>query len=88
MNRHIELIAAQLAVVCESRIRRLLVNLSLPWPAGPETQAVEIEVDDRCGVEGRQLADDQPADDRNPEWAAQFGLPRTACRAASLVSDP
>jgi hypothetical protein len=34
---------------------------------------VEVEIDDGCRVEGQQLADEQPADDRNPERAAQFG---------------
>src|SRR3954471_16144226 len=44
-----------------------------PTAPAPQPQAVEIEVDDRRRVKGEQLADDQPANDRNTERAAQFG---------------
>src|SRR6202011_947767 len=38
-----------------------------------QPEAVEIEVNDGRRVEGQQLADEQPADDRDPERLAQFG---------------
>ncbi len=38
-----------------------------------QPEAVEIEVDDGCGVEGQYLADEQSADDRDAERLAQFG---------------
>ncbi len=36
-------------------------------------QAVEVQIDDRGGVERQHLADDQAADDGDAERAAQFG---------------
>src|ERR1700730_9788525 len=44
-----------------------------PRASRPKAEAVEVEIDDGCRVEGQKLADEQPADDRNPERAAQFG---------------
>ena len=44
-----------------------------PEPLRPQPKAVEIEINDRRGVQGQQPADDQPANDRNAERAAQFG---------------
>src|SRR6516165_3250515 len=44
-----------------------------PAQLGPQTEAVEIEVDDWRGVEGQHLTDKQAADDRNAEGPTQFG---------------
>ena len=60
-----------------SRARRLRAAQAHGGGAGtqaqhPEAQPVEIQVDDRGGVEGEQLADDQPADDGDAERAAQL----------------
>src|SRR5579875_2459727 len=49
------------------------------WHAGgaawgePSLEAVEIEVDDGCCVEGEGLAEDEAADHGEAEWAAEFG---------------
>ena len=43
-----------------------------PRAPHPQPEVVKVEIDDGCRVEGQQLADEQPADDRNPERAAQF----------------
>src|ERR1700719_1123925 len=40
-----------------------------PATPAPQTQAVEIEIDHRGGIKCQQLADHQPADDRNAERA-------------------
>src|SRR5215469_1679110 len=45
---------------------------SSPAALGPQTEAIEIEIDDRRGVEGQRLADEQPADDRNAQRATQL----------------
>jgi hypothetical protein len=44
-----------------------------PAPLRRPSEAIEIEVDYGRRVEGQNLADEQSADDRNAEWAAQFG---------------
>jgi hypothetical protein len=44
-----------------------------PASLPPKAEAIEIEVNNRRRVKGQELANDQPADDRNAEWAAQFG---------------
>ena len=60
-----------------------------PWASHPQPKVIEVEIDDGCCVEGQQLAHDQPADDRNPERAAQFGTfakaDRERHRAAAIV---
>jgi len=49
-----------------------------PRLSRPQPETIEIEVDDRCSVEGQQLTDEQSPDDRNAERAAQFGaLPKS-----------
>src|SRR6266849_9144174 len=44
-----------------------------PRVSHPQPKVVEVEIDDGCCVQGQQLADEQPADYRNSERAAQFG---------------
>src|SRR4051794_25164400 len=43
-----------------------------PAALAPKAQAVEVEIDHRGRVEGQELADDQPANDRDAERPAQF----------------
>ena len=54
-----------------------LVFLTCRFPRGVHRcafgQPVEAEVDDRRGVEGEHLAEDQAADDGDAEGAAQLG---------------
>ena len=38
----------------------------------PAAEAIEIEINDRRGVEREKLREEQAADDRDAEWAAQF----------------
>ena len=44
-----------------------------PVPLPPKAEAIEIEVDDRRRIEGQDLAYHQTTDNRNTEWASQFG---------------
>ena len=48
---------------------RLLVAHAIP----PVLQPVEVEIHHRSGIERQHLAYQKPADNRNPERAAQFG---------------
>jgi hypothetical protein len=38
----------------------------------PALQPVHSQIDDRCGVEGQHLGQQQAADDGHPEWVAQL----------------
>jgi hypothetical protein len=38
----------------------------------PRLQAIEIEIDDRCGVEGQELAQREPSNHGVTEWLTQF----------------
>ena len=53
-----------------------MVRYALPAPSpdafGPKPEAVQVEVHDRCRVEGKHLADNEPADDGDAERAAKF----------------
>src|SRR5215469_12029823 len=52
-----------------------------PRAARPQPEPVEVEIDDGGCVEGQELAHQQPADDRKPERAAQFGtLAKADCQ--------
>ena len=46
---------------------RLLRESSSAMSSPPEAEAVEVEIDDRGGVERQQLAEDQAADDGDAE---------------------
>ena len=39
----------------------------------PRLEAVEIEIDDRCGEQSKELAEDESADDSDAERATEFG---------------
>src|ERR1700734_3894922 len=44
-----------------------------PEASQPSAESVEIEIDDRRGVQRQRLTNDQAADDRNSQWMTQFG---------------
>jgi len=49
----------------------------------PQAEAIEVQVHHRRGVEGEQLAHQQPADDRNAERYAQLGASASRTRSQS-----
>src|SRR5579885_2400710 len=54
-----------------------------PLPVRPKPEPVEIKIDGGGGVEGQELAQHKPADDRNPKRAAHLAaLESSAPRAA------
>src|SRR5207248_7425190 len=61
------------------RLTKCPSHRALGVKRGPEAlphrppEAVEIEVDDRGRKQGQQLAQNEPADDRDPERMAQLG---------------
>ncbi len=61
---------AEMFMALSRRLGGALPAAERPAPAGGE--AVEREVDDGRGVERERLADDQPADDRDPERTPQL----------------
>src|ERR671924_1901599 len=49
-------------------------------PCTPDLEAIEIEVNDRRGIQGQKLADDQAADDSDAQRVAQLRAgTRTEC---------
>lgn len=50
-----------------------MVMMSSAAAAEPELEAVEIEIDDGCGEEREELAENEAADDSDAERAAKFG---------------
>src|SRR5258708_26719113 len=44
----------------------------LSSPSAPVPDAIEIEIDDRRGIERQDLAEDQPAEDGNAERLAEL----------------
>src|SRR5438045_2890587 len=73
---------AAVAVPISARLPRRRADRAL-GPGGlataePLGEAVEVQVDDRGRVEGQDLAEDQAADDRDAERAAEFGADAAA----------
>src|SRR2546427_13306673 len=63
-------------LLCHSFVRNSLITFDKfcpsTRPCTPELQAVEIQVDDRRGVQRQQLAEQQTADNRDAQLPAQL----------------